>query len=200
MSPEDWARVLCEIGAVEIRTDPETWFTWVSGKRSPIYCDNRVLISLPHVRTRVVDALVAALKAQFPSTQVIAGTATAGIPWAAWVADRLGLPLVYVRASAKEHGHGKRVEGAAIDGARVLVIEDLISYGGSALASAEGVAEARGRVLGVLAIVSYAFPETRRRFEEHGLPWHALVDWDAIVARVNPDPVTARVLLDWRDR
>lgn len=194
------AALLLDEGAVEVRTDPAEWFTWASGKRAPIYCDNRLLIGSPAARARVVDALVAAIGERFASVEVIAGTATAGIPWAAWVADRLGLPMVYVRAAAKEHGRGRRVEGRPLAGERVLVVEDLISFGGSSLASVEGIEQEKGRVIGVLAIVTYGFPETAKRFAERGVAWHALVDYERIIARLAPDPGTARALLEWRER
>jgi orotate phosphoribosyltransferase len=127
------ARLLVEAGAVEVRADPAQWFTWSSGRRAPIYCDNRILISLPDVRARVVEALRASVAAHFPGAEAIAGTATAGIPWAAWLADRMALPMLYVRSSAKEHGRGRRVEGRPPRGERVVLIEDLISFGGSSL-------------------------------------------------------------------
>ena len=119
MSPEEYGQLLVEIGAVEIRTNPEEWFTWVSGKRSPIYCDNRVLISYPEARARVADGLAEEIRTCFPECQVIAGVATAGIPHAAWVAERLEKPMVYVRSTSKDHGKGKQVEGRSLRGERV---------------------------------------------------------------------------------
>ena len=200
MSGRELARMLVEEGAVELRTDPDSWFTWSSGERAPIYCDNRTLISSPRARTRVTDALLAALEQHFGGAEVVAGTATAGIPWAAWVSDRLGLPMVYVRSAPKEHGQGRRVEGRALDGERVVVIEDLISFGGSALGATEGIARAGGKVAGVQAIVSYGFPQTSERFRKAGVEVNALVGFDDPVAFIDPDPEAARVLRAWRDR
>ena len=106
MSREEIAKLLLHCGAVEIRPDEADWFTWASGKRAPIYCDNRVLMSYPKARQRAADALVESIRSGFDDVAVVAGTATAGIPHAAWVAERLGLPMVYVRGEAK--GHGKQ--------------------------------------------------------------------------------------------
>ena len=148
MSPIDYAKLLVSIGAVELRTDPASWFTWASGERAPIYCDNRVVISYPAVRTQIADGLAAAIRSNHSDAQVIAGTATAGIPHAAWVAERLDLPMVYVRGSAKDHGKAKRVEGRALRGERVVLIEDLVSFGGSALAACDAL-EAEGGKVGI---------------------------------------------------
>lgn len=198
MTPRELARVLFDTGAVEVRSDPREWFTWASGKRAPVYCDNRMLISDPRGRVRVVEALVASLGKRFPEAEVIAGTATAGIPWAAWLAERLELPMVYVRSSAKEHGKRRRVEGRPLRGERVVVIEDLISFGGSSLEAVRGIEAEGGKVIGVQAIVTYGFPETARRFEQAGVRWSALVDFDDLIAVLDPDPETARLLREWR--
>ena len=192
------ARLLVAAGAVELRVDPADWFTWSSGKQAPIYCDNRILMAFPAARERIADALSAAIARDFPGAQVIAGTATAGIPHAAWVAERSGLPMAYVRGAAKEHGRGRRVEGCRLDGKSVVVLEDLISFGGSSLAAVEGVRGEGGRVLGVQAIFSYGFPEAKRRFEESGVSARSLSDYDALLEILDLSPEQTRVLLDWR--
>ncbi|MEE9281128.1 MAG: orotate phosphoribosyltransferase [Myxococcota bacterium] len=190
--------LLFETGAVELRSDPDQWFTWTSGKRAPIYCDNRVLISYPYARTRVSDALAQEIRSGFRGAQVIAGTATAGIPFAAWVAERLNLPMVYVRGAAKEHGQGRRVEGRPLEGERVVVVEDLVSLGGSALDTVQALQEEGGKVIGVQAIFSYGFPEAARRFKAAAVPLQALTDYEALIESMDLDAATARVLLDWR--
>lgn len=194
----DVAALLLETGAVEVRTDPEKWFTWTSGKRAPIYCDNRVLVSFPSARARVADFLADEIRSGFSDAEVIAGAATGGIPHAAWVAERLELPMVYVRAAAKEHGKGRRVEGRQLSGERVVLIEDLVSFGGSSLSAAEALEEEGGKVIGVQAIFSYGFPETLRRFEAAGIPLQALTDYDTLIETMELDATTARALLDWR--
>jgi len=194
------ARLLLEVGAVRIRLEPEKWFTWVSGRRSPIYCDNRILISVPEARGRVADALAAAIRRRFPETAVIAATATAGIPHAAWVAERLDLPMVYVRTQAKEHGMARRVEGRPLRGHTVVLIEDLVSLGGSACAAVEALADEGGTVLGVQAIFWYGFAQACERFEQAGVPFEALTDYDALLELIDADEATRRVLLEWRAR
>ena len=200
MSPIDYAKLLVSIGAVELRTDPASWFTWASGERAPIYCDNRVVISYPAVRTQIADGLAAAIRSNHPDAQVIAGTATAGIPHAAWVAERLDLPMVYVRGSAKDHGKAKRVEGRALRGERVVLIEDLVSFGGSALAACDALEAEGGKVIGVQAIFSYGFPKAAERFAAAGVPVQSLTGYDALLQTLELDELTKRALLAWRER
>jgi orotate phosphoribosyltransferase len=198
VSKRDVAALLLETGAVEVRTDPDKWFTWTSGKRAPIYCDNRVLVSFPSARARVADFLTDEIRSGFSDVEVIAGAATGGIPHAAWVAERLELPMVYVRGAAKEHGKGRRVEGRQLAGERVVLIEDLVSFGGSALSAAGALEEEGGKVIGVQAIFSYGFPESLQRFEAAGIPLQVLTDYDALIETMGLDATTARALLDWR--
>ena len=200
MTPQQLARLLVEIGAVEVRTDPERWFTWASGRRSPIYCDNRVLCSLPEQRARVAQALAAAIRQRFPDVEVIAGTATAGIPHAAWVADRLGLPMVYVRGAAKGHGQQKRVEGRALCGERVVLVEDLVSYGGSALDAVAALGAEGGKPIGVQAIFSFGLPDAIQAFETAGVAWQTLGDYESLLETLSLSPAELRVLRDWRAR
>lgn len=200
MTPQELARLLVEIGAVEVRTDPERWFTWASGRRSPIYCDNRVLCSFPEQRARVAQALAAAIRQRFPDVEVIAGTATAGIPHAAWVADRLGLPMVYVRGAPKGHGQQKRVEGRALRGERVVLVEDLVSYGGSALDAVEALGAEGGKLIGVQAIFSFGLPDAVKAFETAGVAWQTLGDYESLLETLSLSPAELRVLRDWRAR
>lgn len=196
------ARELLRIGAVEVRADREQWFRWSSGERAPIYCDNRRLISDPAARGRVADALVGAVKAHFGGAQVIAGTATAGIPHAAWVADRLELPMVYVRPKPKEHGQGKQVEGRPLRGERVVLVEDLVSLGGSAASAVEALRKEGGEVIGVVAIVSYGFAEARARMQQLGVRCEALVSYgdllEALKGAPGFDEASLRTLRAWR--
>ncbi len=189
---------LVKVGAVEVRTDPRHWFTWKSGRRSPIYCDNRLLMSYPESRARIADALAAAIRDAHPGVEVVAGTATAGIPHAAWVAERLGLPMAYVRGAAKGHGRGRRVEGASLSGRRVVLIEDTISTGGSALEGLEGLRDDGASVVGVQAIFSYAFPQADAAFRDAGVACAVLTTYPELIATLDLDEATARVLDDWR--
>jgi orotate phosphoribosyltransferase len=194
------AKLLVAIGAVEVRTDPATWFTWASGERAPIYCDNRIVISFPEARARIAADLADSIRRSYPDAEVIAGTATAGIPHAAWVADLLQLPMVYVRGSAKEHGKGKRVEGRALRGERVALVEDAVSFGGSSLAAVEALGAEGGKVVGVQAIFEYGFPKAKQRFAAAGVTLHALTNFEALVESLELSAATREVLLAWRAR
>lgn len=157
------ARRLLEAGAVKLA--PQTPFTWASGLRSPIYCDNRVLLSYPSIRSEVIDGLEE-LAASFDGIDGIAGVATAGIPHGALLADRLGLPFVYIRSKAKEHGRQNQIEGRVEPGNNYLVVEDLISTGGSCLKAIDALKAAGGGITGAVAIFSYEFPSALRAFEQ----------------------------------
>jgi len=200
MTPVDYAKLLVSIGAVELRTDPASWFTWSSGERAPIYCDNRMVISYPAVRAVIAQGLADSIRSAWPGVELIAGTSTAGIPHAAWVATLLDLPMVYVRGSAKEHGKGKRVEGKPLAGERVVLIEDLVSFGGSSLGAVEALEEEGGKVIGVQAIFSYGFPAAANRFAAAGKRVLALTGFDALLETIELDPATRKVLLAWRER
>ena len=200
MTPNETARLLVEVDALELRPDPDDWFTWSSGVRAPVYCDNRRLISFPEARARISGALADGVSRRFGTVEVIAGTATAGIPWAAWVAERLELPMVYVRGEAKGHGQAKRVEGRPLAGERVVVIEDLLSYGGSAISAIGALHAEGGKVIGLQAIVTWGFPEAGQGLAEAGVPWQTLVDYAALLETLDLTPEQARVLREWRGR
>lgn len=191
---------LLEIGAVHLR--PEQPFTWTSGIKSPIYCDNRITMSYPHVRRAVARAFADLIKEQYPDTQVVAGTATAGIPHAAWVAELLDLPMIYVRDKAKGHGRQNQIEGALAAGQKVVVIEDLISTGGSSLKAAQAVQAEGGEVLGVVAIFSYQFPDAQALFEEAGIPCSTISNYTALLEVASEQGVITseqeKVLGEWR--
>lgn len=156
MQPEHIAEHLLSIGAVKL--SPREPFTWTSGIKSPIYCDNRMLYSHPEARSQVVDALASTVKSLHVPADVIAGTATAAIGWAALVADRLELPFVYVRAKPKEHGAKKRIEGDLAPHKHVVVVEDLISTAGSSISTVECLREeGQATVTDILSIFSYEF-------------------------------------------
>lgn len=167
------AELLIDIGAVKLSIDPP--FTWVSGIKSPIYCDNRMIYSHPDARNFVVDALVSRVKSLHIEPDVIAGTATAAIGWAALVAQKMDLPFVYVRSKAKEHGTQKRVEGDLKEGKDVVLIEDLFSTGGSAISSVEALREEKGaRVTDVVSIFTYEMNACAEKAQQAGVKLHSL--------------------------
>jgi orotate phosphoribosyltransferase len=159
-----------------------------------------VVISYPAVREGIAQGLADSIRAAWPDVEVIAGTSTAGIPHAAWVATLLDLPMVYVRGSAKEHGKGKRVEGKPLSGERVVLIEDLVSFGGSSLGAVDALEEEGGVVIGVQAIVTYGFPAAANRFAAAGKRVLALTSYDALLETIELDEPTRKILLDWRER
>lgn len=172
------ARILLELKAVSLRIDPP--FTWTSGRLAPIYCDNRLIMSDPPRRKLVAAAFISLIEEKGLVPDVIAGTATAGIPHAAWIADRMSLPMVYVRGEVKGHGKQNRIEGRLEAGKRILLIEDLISTGGSSVSAAQALADAGGGVIGVLAIFTYGLDAAQKAFRDAGIPCYTLTSFDVL--------------------
>ena len=195
------ADILLDLNAVALRSDPP--FRWASGRHSPIYCDNRLIMSDPVGRKAVARAVVSQMRAQGWAPEVSAGTATAGIPHAAWVADEMSLPMVYVRGAAKGHGKGNQVEGKLQTGQRVVLIEDLISTGGSSLQAAEGLVAEGAQLLGVLAIFTYGLAVATEKFAAAGIPCVALTDFRALMdvaqARGHLSAEEAAVIATWQE-
>lgn len=173
------AKALLDIKAVAL--SPHDPFIWASGLRSPIYCDNRLTISYPEIRELIADGFVKLIQEQYGDVDVIAGAATGGVPHAAWVAQKMNKPMIYVRSSAKKHGKGNMIEGVLNEGQTVVVIEDLISTGGSVLNVVEGVREAGGRVLGVAAIFSYEFQKALDNFAAAECPFATLTSYSNLL-------------------
>ncbi|MGX7148907.1 orotate phosphoribosyltransferase [Enterococcus ureasiticus] len=173
------AKDLLEIEAVFL--SPNEPFTWASGIKSPIYCDNRITMSYPVVRKDIANGLAEKIKQTYPDVEVIAGTATAGIPHAAWVADILDLPMVYIRSKAKEHGKGNQIEGRIFKGQKMVVIEDLISTGGSVLEAADAAQREGADVLGVAAIFTYELPKGKETFAAHKMELITLTNYSKLI-------------------
>lgn len=166
---------LLEIGAIKLNYKQP--FTWSSGWKSPIYCDNRLALSYPLIRTYIKENLARTIKLNFPQVECIAGVATAGIPQGALVADLLGLPFVYVRPKPKEHGMGNLIEGKVEKNAKVVLVEDLISTGGSSLKAAQAMKEAGFKVIGMVAIFTYGFETAEKNFSDANIPLVCLSDF-----------------------
>ena len=173
------AKDLLEIEAVFL--SPSEPFTWASGIKSPIYCDNRITMSYPKVRKEIAQGLADKIKEAYPDVEVIAGTATAGIPHAAWVAEILDLPIVYIRSKAKDHGKGNQIEGRIFEGQKMVVIEDLISTGGSVLEAAEAAKREGANVLGVAAIFTYELPKGKANFANAEMPLLTLTNYSVLI-------------------
>ena len=173
------AKHLLEIEAVFLK--PEEPFTWASGIKSPIYCDNRMTLGFPKVRRAIAKGLAAEIKANYPDVDVIAGTATAGIPHAAFIAEELDLPMIYVRSEPKKHGKGKQIEGPLAPGKKVVMIEDLISTAGSCLKAAKAVEEAGSEVIAIAAIFTYELAAAQRNLEAANIPLLTLTNYSTLL-------------------
>lgn len=173
------AKGLLDIQAVKL--NPENPFTWASGWHSPIYCDNRKGLSYPELRAQISDAMVEIIKEHYADCDVIAGVATGAIAYGVLVAEKLEKPFVYVRPKPKDHGMGNQVEGVLKEGDKVVVIEDLISTGMSSLGAVSALTKAGAHVLGMIAIFSYNFPQSRRSFENANIELYTLSDYDTLV-------------------
>ena len=195
------ASALLEIEAIKIQ--PDNPFTWASGWKSPIYCDNRLSLSFPAIRSMIKERLAAVVKEKFPGAEAIGGVATAGIPQGALVADVLDLPFVYIRSKAKGHGMGNKIEGKITPGQKVVLVEDLVSTGGSSLQAAEALREVDMEVLGMLAIFTYGFDVARQNFENAGIPLVCLSDYsyllDEAVEKKYIDDSDLSSLQEWRE-
>lgn len=173
------AAALLKIEAVVLR--PDRPFTWTSGIKSPIYCDNRLTISYPEVRDMIAEGFAGLIRRHYPEAEVLAGAATGGIPHAAFTAQKLNLPMIYVRDKAKGHGKENLIEGLLKPGQKVVVIEDLISTGGSSIKVARAVQEAGGQALGVAAIFSYELDKAARAFAEAGIALRTLTGYEVLL-------------------
>lgn len=176
---EEIATRLLQINAIKL--SPQNPFTWASGIKSPIYCDNRMVLSYPEVRSFVIDAFCSISK-EFEPFDAISGVATAGIAHGALMAEKMGLPFSYVRSKAKGHGRQNQIEGRVEAGQKVLVIEDLISTGGSSLKAVEALREVDVDVVGIVAIFQYNFKEAAERFDTAACPFRTLSDYESLIA------------------
>ncbi|AXI09022.1 orotate phosphoribosyltransferase [Oceanobacillus sp. 143] len=198
---EELARDLLEIKAVQINADH--YFTWTSGIKSPIYCDNRLTMSYPFIRNKITEAFITMIEKLDQKPDVIAGCATAGIPHAAWLADRLQLPMVYVRSKPKGHGKENQIEGQLLKGQKVLVIEDLISTGGSAIEAAKALQQEKAEVISVFAIFTYGLEKAKAQFTDAELPFATITNFDQLVEALVVDQKLTQSekekLIGWRD-
>ena len=173
------ARDLLKIKAVYLK--PEEPFTWASGIKSPIYTDNRVTLAYPETRTLIEDGFVENIRAEFPDVEVIAGTATAGIPHGAIIADKMNLPFAYIRSKPKDHGAGNQIEGRVALGQKMVVIEDLISTGGSVLDAIAAAKREGADVIGAAAIFTYELPKAEKNFNDAGVKLVTLSNYTELI-------------------
>ena len=196
----DIAEKLLEIEAIKLR--PNQPFKWSSGWNSPIYCDNRLALSYPEIRTYIKNALTETIKKEFPEVACIAGVATAGVPQGALVADKLNLPFVYVRPKPKDHGMENLIEGKIVKGQKVILVEDLISTGGSSLKAAEALIDAGFEVLGMIAIFTYGFKIAEDNFKKSNIKLVVLSDYTSLMQLVQDKNIYSlediKSLNEWR--
>jgi orotate phosphoribosyltransferase len=175
------AEQLLKIKAVKL--SPGDLFTWASGIKSPIYCDNRITLSYPEIRTFIRQQFVKAIMENFPEPELVAGVATGGIPQGALVAQELGLPFVYVRSGKKDHGLTNQIEGEVRPGQNVVVVEDLVSTGSSSLGAVQALKDAGCRIAGMVAVFTYNLPKAKKAFEESACRLITLTDYETLVQR-----------------
>jgi orotate phosphoribosyltransferase len=194
------AEKLLQINAIKLSIHQP--FTWASGWKSPIYCDNRKSLSFPFVRDFIKSEMCNVIFQSFPKAEMIAGVATAGIPWGAMAADQLKLPYIYVRPKPKEHGLGNQIEGFFEPGKRVVVIEDLISTGKSSLQVVDVLKNAGLEVEGMVSIFTYGFEKAKEAFEQYNLTFKSLTDYDSLIAlaveKQSISDADQKALLNWR--
>lgn len=204
MSERDVAREiasdLLEIGAIKLSLKRP--YTWSSGWKSPIYCDNRLSLSYPEIRTRIKEDLVAAIRTNFPEVEAVAGVATAGIPQGALVAEALGVPFIYVRSKPKGHGLENMIEGKVVKKQKVVVLEDLVSTGGSSLKAADALKSQGIQILGMVAIFTYGFDIAQKNFQDAGIQLVTLSNYASMLpAAVDKKLVREQDLIElksWR--
>ena len=197
---KDFAKRLLQVKAIKLQ--PNNPFTWASGWKSPFYCDNRKTLSYPNLRNYVKLQLTHAIMEHFPEAEAVAGVATGAIPQGALVADTLQLPFVYVRSKPKDHGLENLIEGELKPGMKVVVVEDLISTGGSSLKAVEAIRKNACQVVGMVAAYTYGFPQAQKAFQEAGVELVTLTDYEHVVSTaletgyINENDV--ELLNDWR--
>jgi len=195
------AEKLLQVGAVKL--SPNNPFTWASGWKSPIYCDNRKVLSFPYVRDFIKSEMCNVIFEKFEGADMLAGVATAGIPWGAMAADQLKLPYIYVRPKPKEHGLGNQIEGAYDTTNKILVIEDLISTGKSSLQVVDVLRNEGLDVVGMVSIFNYGFTLADEAFKAAGVPYYSLTNYasliDLAVEKGEVDSKTQETLMQWRE-
>ncbi len=195
------AEKLLQVNAVKL--SPASPFTWASGWKSPIYCDNRKVLSFPFIRDYIKSEMCNVIFERFPEAELLAGVATAGIAWGAMAADQLKLPYIYVRPKPKEHGLGNQIEGYYEKGQKVVVVEDLVSTGKSSMQVVDVLKEMGLEVAGMVSIFTYGFPVATEMFEKSSLEYYSLTDYPTLIELavkkgiVEPDQL--EILMKWRD-
>ncbi|HUR10240.1 MAG TPA: orotate phosphoribosyltransferase [Flavitalea sp.] len=195
------AEKLLQINAIKLNAEQP--FTWASGWKSPIYCDNRRVLSFPYIRDFIKSEMCNLIFSEFAAADLVAGVATAGIPWGAMAADQLKMPFVYVRPKPKEHGLGNQIEGFYEEGQKIVIVEDLVSTGKSSLQVVEVVRQAGLHVSGMVSIFTYGFPVAEEAFKAQGVAYRSLTNYPVLIDLAIEKNLLSRdqqaILLKWRD-
>ncbi|MGV3243755.1 orotate phosphoribosyltransferase [Staphylococcus sp. 11261D007BR] len=196
------AKSLLDIEAVSL--SPNDMYTWSSGIKSPIYCDNRVTLGYPKVREAIRDGLVDLIQTHFSDVEIVSGTATAGIPHAAYISEKMNLPMNYVRSKSKSHGKQNQIEGANSKGKKVVVVEDLISTGGSSITAIDALREAGADVLGVVAIFTYGLNKAEAAFKDADAKFVTLSNYEELIEVAEQEGKVTKedidTLVNWRNQ
>lgn len=199
----DVAKYLLETKAVHLEPKEENFFTWTSGIKSPIYCDNRQLISYPEARAKITASFCDLIREKFTGVELIAGTATAGIPWAAWISEALNLPMVYIRSKPKGHGMKSAIEGKISKSQKTLIIEDLISTGKSSIEAYHHAQNDELNVLSVLSIFTYDLNKAKLAFENESLTYHSLCNLESLLGYAESENLLSnqdtQMIKDWKE-
>ena len=188
------AKLLLQIKAIKL--NPKNPFIWSSGKKSPIYCDNRLTLSYPNIRMKIQEGLINLAKKDFMTTNLIAGVATAGIPHGILIADKMNLPFIYVRSQEKTHGRKNKIEGEINQNKKVLIVEDLISTGKSSLNVAESLKKYGCDIIGIISIFNYNFPETKERLKNQKIKCSSLCSFNDLIKQAELDNYISKKELD----
>jgi len=193
------AKLLLQINAIKLK--PKNPFTWSSGKKSPIYCDNRLTLSYPKVRKIIQKQLIKLAEEEFTQANLIAGVATAGIPHGVLMANKMDLPFIYVRSTEKKHGRQNKIEGEIGKNKKVLIVEDLISTGKSSLDVAEALQEVGCEVMGIISIFNYNFLETEDRLKKQKIKYKSLCDFDVLIKQAEQEKYISKkeleLIINW---
>lgn len=192
------AKLLLQINAIKL--EPKKLFTWASGKKSPIYCDNRLTLSYPEIRSYIQECFLKIHKSHFKETTVIAGVATGGIPHGSLLAEKLKLPFIYIRSSEKKHGRKNLIEGVVEKGANVLVIEDLVSTGKSSLNAIEPLLQLECNISGLTSIFTYNFPEAIESIKEKKIKYKSLCTYDTLIQTAIEEKFISKEELDFLEQ
>ncbi len=199
MNDNQIAKLLLQINAIKLK--PKNPFIWSSGKKSPIYCDNRLILSYPDIRKKIQEGLIKLAKQDFKQANLIAGVATAGIPHGVLMANKMNLPFIYVRSTEKKHGRQNKIEGEIGENRKVLIVEDLISTGKSSLKVAEALTKVGCEITGIISIFNYNFLETEEKIKKQKIKYNSLCNFNELIKQAEKEKYISKkeleIIMNW---